>query len=71
MVKKSNSKGLDGRSRDENGEIRKKRIDTKVETLRKIYGKEFVLGYRSDATLGAVLKREKVETLDQLIKKRK
>lgn len=62
-------KGLDGRMRDENGEIRQKRSDTKVETLRKTYGDDFAKGYRSDTKLGAVLKREGVETLDQLVKK--
>jgi hypothetical protein len=33
--------------RDQNGEIRQKRSDTKVETLRKTYGEEFAQGYRS------------------------
>ncbi|MDA8059146.1 MAG: hypothetical protein ACYCXP_02175 [Leptospirillum sp.] len=69
MAKKHFPKGLDGRMRDENGEIRQKRSDTKVETLRKIYGKDFASGYRSDAQLGTVLKREGLETLDQLLKK--
>jgi hypothetical protein len=62
-------KGLDGRMRDQNGEIRQKRKDTKVETLRKTYGDNFAKGYRSDTKLGTVLKREGLETLDQLIKK--
>jgi len=57
--------------RDQNGEIRQKRKDTKVETLRKTYGDDFAKGYRSDAKLGTVLKREGLETLDQLIKKTK
>ena len=56
------------RMRDHDGEIRKKRSDTKVETLREIYGPDFAKGYRSDATLGTVLKRESAETLDQLLK---
>ena len=54
--------------RDHNGEIRKKRSDTKVETLREIYGPDFAKGFRSDATLGTVLKRQGAETLDQLLK---
>ncbi len=61
--------GLDGRMQDQNGEIRQKRSDTKVETLRKTYGDEFAKGYRSDAHLGTVLKREGVDSLDQLLKK--
>lgn len=63
-------KGLDGRMRDGDGEIRKKRSDTLVGTLRKEYGDGFAPGYRADAKLGTVLKREGVETLDQLRKKR-
>jgi hypothetical protein len=63
-------KGLDGRMQDQDGEIRKKRSDTKVATLRKTYGDDFAKGYRSDATLGTVLKREGVETLDKLLKKK-
>jgi hypothetical protein len=62
-------KGLDGRMRDADGEIRKKRSDTLVSTLRKEYGDDFAKGYRSDAELGTVLKKEGLETLDQLLKK--
>jgi len=69
MTTKHFAKGLDGRMRDQNGEIRQKRSDTKVETLRKTYGDDFAKGYRSDAQLGTVLKREGVDTLDQLLKK--
>ncbi len=63
-------KGLDGRMRDQDGEIRKKRSDTLVRTLREEYGSDFASGYRSDAKLGTVLAREGVESLDQLLKKR-
>lgn len=55
--------------RDQNGEIRQKRSDTEVKTLRKTYGEDFAKGYRSDAHLGTVLKREGVGSLDQLLKK--
>ncbi|WP_061946586.1 hypothetical protein [Collimonas pratensis] len=64
-------KGLDNRMRDQNGEIRKKRGDTQVGTLRKEYGESFAKGYRSDAELGTVLKKEGVDSLDQLLKKGK
>lgn len=64
------AKGLDGRMRDQDGEIRKKRSDTLVGTLRKEYGEGFAREYRSDAQLGTVLKREGVGSLDQLLKKR-
>ena len=63
-------KGLDNRMRDRDGEIRQKRSDTLVGTLRKEYGDHFAQGFRSDTKLGTVLKREGVETLDQLLKKR-
>jgi len=71
MAAKHYPKGLDGRMRDQDGEIRQKRSDTKVETLRKTYGEDFAKGYRSDAQLGTVLKGEGIETLDQLLKKNK
>lgn len=63
--------GLDGRQRDSDGQIRKKRIDTKVPTLRKEYGEHVAAGYRGDASLGTVLRRERLESLDQLLKKKR
>jgi hypothetical protein len=63
-------KGLDGRQRDQNGEIRKKRDDTLVKTLRKELGPEFAPGYRSDTKLKTVLKDNGVETLNQLRKRK-
>lgn len=65
-----NEKGLDGRSRDKDGEIRKKRGDTQVGTLRDTYGQGFASGYRADTKLSTVKKAEGVETLDQLLKKK-
>jgi hypothetical protein len=70
MAKKHFPKGLDGRQRDADGEIRKKRSDTLISTLRREYGPGFAGGYRANTRLGTVLKREGVETLDQLLKKR-
>ena len=69
MATKHFPKGLDGRQRDADGEIRKKRNDTLVRTLRDEYGEDFAESYRSDAKLGTLLKREGVETLDQYLKK--
>lgn len=60
--------GLDGRHRDEDGEIRHKRRDMLVGTLRKTYGQNFASGYRSDTKLGTVLDRKGVKTLDELRK---
>ena len=62
-------KGLDNRMRDADGEIRKKRSDTLVRTLREEYGPGVAKGYRSDAKLGTVLEIEGLESLDQLLKK--
>jgi hypothetical protein len=61
-------KGLDGRMRDGNGEIRAKRSDTKVSTIRKEYGDHVAKGTRSDAQLGSVLKKEGLPSLDALLK---
>ncbi len=61
--------GLDHRCRDGDGEIRHKRSDTLVRTLRETYP-DFARGYRGDAKLGTVLKNEKANTLSELIKRR-
>jgi hypothetical protein len=63
-------KGLDDRMRDRDGEIRKKRSDTLVGTLRKEYGPNVAKGYRDTTKLGRVLDKEGLESLDQLLKKR-
>jgi len=62
--------GLDDRCRDRDGEIRHKRSDTLVGTLRGTYGPDFAKGYRSDAKLGTVLDQEGAETLSDLLKGR-
>lgn len=63
--------GLDDRCRDQDGEIRHKRSDTLVRTLRQEYGEDFAKGIRSDATLGTVLERSGAESLSELLKKKK
>jgi len=63
--------GLDGRCRDNDGEIRHKRSDTKVGTLRGIYGDDFASGFRSDAKLGTVLDQTSAKSLSSFIKKHK
>ncbi|MBL0121644.1 MAG: hypothetical protein IPP88_02585 [Betaproteobacteria bacterium] len=70
MATKHFPKGLDGRQRDQSGEIRKKRSDTLVATIRKEDGDGIAPGYRADAKLGTVLEREGLESLHQLIKKK-
>jgi hypothetical protein len=50
--------GLDDRCRDRDGEIRQKRGDTLVGTLRKTYGPDFAPGVRSDMRLDTLRERE-------------
>ena len=69
MSNTNNTTGLDGRQRDQNGEIREKRSDTKVGTLRQDYGPDFAKGYRADTHLGTVRKATG-KSLSQLVKKK-
>ena len=66
-------KGLDGRQRDKSGrkagEIREKRGDTLVSTLRKQYGQGFAPGVRGSTTLGT-LRNRTGKSLHQLLKKK-
>jgi hypothetical protein len=59
--------GLDGRCRDSDGEIRQKRGDTLVGTLRKTYGPDFAPGVRSDTRLDTVRKRAGGESLTKIV----
>jgi hypothetical protein len=70
MSKRNCNTGLDNRCRDTDGEIRHKRSDTLVGTLRRTYGDDFASGYRSDAKLGTVLKDGNAATLSELLKRR-
>jgi hypothetical protein len=63
--------GLDGRTRDNGGEIRGKRGDTRVDTLRETYGPEFAKGYRGDMRLDTLREEEGVDSLTQLLKKKR
>jgi len=62
---------LDKRHRDKDGEIIREKSNTLVRTLRKEYGEEFAKGYRADATLGTVLKKEKADSLHELLKRKR
>jgi hypothetical protein len=57
MSKRGCPLGLDSRCQDLNGEIRRKRGDTLVGTLRDTYGETFAPGYRSDMELETLLQR--------------
>jgi hypothetical protein len=63
--------GLDERCRDADGEIRRKRSDTLVGTLRREYGEDFAEGFRSDARLGKVLRETKSSSLSDYLKRRR
>ncbi len=63
--------GLDDRCRDENGEIRRKRRDTLVATLRREYGEGFAEGFRRDAQLGTVLRETNSNSLSDYLKHRR
>jgi hypothetical protein len=64
-------RGLDGRTRDQDppksGQIREKRGDTRVKTLRGEYGVGIAKGTRADAKLEAVRERTGL-SLSQLVK---
>lgn len=60
--------GLDNRTRDLDGEIRQKRGDTLVGTLRKTYGPEFAPGVRSDMKLETLRNRMGDASLSELLK---
>lgn len=68
MSKKHCHFGLDQRCRDMDGEIREKRGDTQVKTLRKIYGDDFAPGVRSDTRLDTLRKRAGGESLSKIVK---
>ena len=68
MSRKGCDIGLDDLCRDRNGEIRQKRGDTLVKTLRKTYGPDFAQGMRSDARLDTLRKRSGGESLSKILK---
>ena len=68
MSKSSCSDGLDDRCRDADGEIRHKRNDTLVRTLRREYGDNFADDFRSDAKLGTVLRETGSHSLSDYLK---
>ena len=61
--------GLDKRCRDFDGEIRQKRGDTLVGTLRKTYGNDFAPGVRSDMRLDTLRDRNGGKSLSKLRKR--
>jgi hypothetical protein len=66
--KKECNEGLDNRCRDLDGEIRQKRGDTLVRTLRETYGPDFAPGVRSDTRLDTLRQRAEGASLSKLLK---
>ena len=61
--------GLDGRHRDQDGQIRAKNGNTRVDTLRETYGDNFAPGVRGDMHLDTLLNRTAAPSLSKLVKK--
>ena len=59
--------GLEGRHRDENGRIEKKHGNIKIKNLKGEYPE--LKNFRNEDTLGKVLGRHGVESLDALLDK--
>jgi hypothetical protein len=62
------SNGLDGRHRDKNGQIERKRSDTRVDSLRETYGEGFAAGTRGDKKLGNLLRDSGAGSLSEYLK---
>ena len=58
---------LDDRHRDRNGEISRKHGNTRVGTLRKIYGAAFAQSFTDDQTLSDALQEMDAYSLSQLV----
>lgn len=58
------------RAREESGEIRRKRSDTLVGTLRREYGDDFARGFRGDARLATVLEETNSKSLSDYLRRR-
>jgi hypothetical protein len=61
--------GLDNRYRDEDGQIRRKNENTRVDTLRATYGEDFAPGCRGDMHLGTLLDRSGAVSLTDYLHK--
>jgi hypothetical protein len=62
--------GLDDRYRDKSGQTREKNSNTRIDTLREIYGPDFAPGLRGDAHLRTLLDRTGCESLSDYLKNR-
>ena len=62
--------GLDDRHRDENGQTREKNSNTRIDTLRDIYGPGLAAGLRGDAHLRTLLDRTCSRSLSDYLRNR-
>ena len=60
--------GLDHRHRDNDGQIRAKNGNTRIDTLRETYGDNFAQGIRGDAHLSTLLERTDNSSLSEYLK---
>jgi hypothetical protein len=63
--------GLDGRHREQGGEISRKHGSTRVGTLREQYGADFAKGRRSDMMLKTLLTETKSKSLHEYLSKKR
>jgi hypothetical protein len=66
--RKDKRSSLDNRVRDISGQIREKRGDTRIDTLRQTYGDSFAPGIRGDAHLKTLLDRTGSDSLSDYLK---
>ena len=64
-------RGLDDRCRDQDGQIRQKNGNTRVDSLRETYGDDFAQGFRGDMHLRTLLDRTGSSSLSQYLKQPK
>jgi hypothetical protein len=62
--------GLDDRCRDQNGQIRGKNSNTRIDTPRQTYGDDFASGLRGDAHLRTLLDWTGAASLSDYLKGR-
>ncbi len=71
MSRKAQNSVLDDRLRDQNGEIRRKNGNTRVDTLRETYGPGFAPDVRGDMHLDTLLDRTGANSLSDYFKGKK
>ena len=70
MARKRKRRGLDGRHRDKSGKIDKKHGNTRIKSLRREYGSHFAKGHRSDMMLKTLLKKTRMRSLHEYLRRK-